>query len=138
MALRYLVMKRFRGLIILAALVVGWLLTERMLYERTVPPRSVTTFAAFARWQPSPRDIEIIQQGGKDYLLALGPGGGLLPSGPSGYVFDRSGRLVDWSSDTGDDPRFQSKWFPTTTSGTHLNIDSAARWIRSGGGSAAG
>jgi hypothetical protein len=34
----------------------------------------------------------------------------LLSSGPSACVFDDTGRLVDWSSDIGDDPRFDEKW----------------------------
>lgn len=31
-------------------------------------------------------------------------------SGPAGYVFDADGRLVDWSSDIGDDPAFDDRW----------------------------
>jgi hypothetical protein len=127
-------MKRFRGIILMVLLIAVWLTAEALMYRRTVPPASVTDFPTFAKWQQSPRDIEVIQQGGTGYLLATGPGGGLLASGPSSYVFDRSGRLVDWSSDIGDDPRFRDKWIPSPQrSGPHLDVDGALRWINAGG-----
>jgi hypothetical protein len=127
-------MKRFRRVIIVALLVVGWVTTERLLRWRTMPPPSVTNFSAFAKWKHTPRDIEVIQQSGADYLLATGTGGGVLPSGPSGYVFDRSGRLVDWSSDIGDDPRFRDKWLPSPQRrGPHFDVDGALKWINEGG-----
>lgn len=123
-------MKRFRVIITVIVLIAVWITTERLMYRRTVPPASVTDFSAFNQWQQSPRDIEVIRQGGTDYLLAMGAGGGLLPSGPSGYVFDRSGRLVDWSSNIGDDPRFRDKWIPASKrSGPHVDVDGAMRWV---------
>lgn len=38
-----------------------------------------------------------------------------LSSGPSAYVFDETGRLVDWTSDMGDDPVFANPWFSPGT-----------------------
>ena len=36
-------------------------------------------------------------------------------SGPASYVFDSSGKLIDWTIDIGDDGRFQAQWpFPQT------------------------
>ena len=102
--------------------------------RRTMVPASVTDFPTFVHWQQSPRDIEVIRQGGADYLLATGRARGLLASGPSGYVFDRAGRLVDWSSDVGDDPRFRDRWIPSSRrSGPHLDVGAALHWINGGG-----
>jgi hypothetical protein len=124
-------MKRFRGTIIFILVVGAWAAAEWLMHRRTVPPTWVTNFSTFAQWQRSPRDIEVIRHDGADYLLATGPGGGLLPSGPSGYVFDCSGRLVDWSSDIGDSSRFQDKWLPTSQRpGPHLDVERALQWLR--------
>ncbi len=135
---RYPAMKRFRGVIIVVLLLAAWITTEWRLHRRTVPPASVTDFSTFAEWQQSPRHIEVIQQRGSGYLFVMGRNSGLLPSGPSGYVFDRSGRLLDWSLDIGDDPRFRDKWIPSSQrSGPHLDVDGARRWIN-GSAAAAG
>src|SRR5262245_38358579 len=59
-------------------------------------------------------------------------GRSLASSGPAVYVFDRSGRLVDWSGDMGDDSRFQQKWLPASgLAGTPLDMDGATKWINS-------
>jgi hypothetical protein len=34
-----------------------------------------------------------------------------LRSGPAQYVFDENGNLIDWTWDSGDDPRFVKKWY---------------------------
>jgi hypothetical protein len=118
----------------IVVLLIGlWLAAERLTLRPTVPPASVATFPAFVEWRRSPRDIEVIRQGGGEYLLATARGGGLLPSGPAGYVFDRSGRLVDWSSDIGDDPRFRDKWVPSSQrTGPHLDVTGARKWLTGG------
>jgi hypothetical protein len=127
-------MKHFHTIIIVVLLLTVWLSTELFLHRQTVPPVSVKDFSTFVMWQKSPRDIEVIHQGDSEYLFVMGRNGGIIPSGPSGYVFDRSGRLLDWSSDIGDDPRFRNKWIPTSQrSGSHLDIDSALRWVQYGG-----
>jgi len=132
-ALRYPAVKRYRGIIVLVLLVATWLTAEWLLQRRTVPPASVTDFASFVHWRQSPRRIEVVQQGGAEYLITTGPAGGVVPSGPSAYVFDRSGRLVDWSSDMGDDPRFRDKWPPTWFGkGRELDRDGALKWIAEG------
>lgn len=47
-----------------------------------------------------------------DYYVAFGPIKALLalPSGPPAYVFDSKGKMIDWSSDIGDDSHFSDKW----------------------------
>jgi hypothetical protein len=131
--------KRYRPIIIFVLLVVTWLTAEWLLKRRTVPPRTVNDLASFLQWRESPRRIEVFERVGNEYLIATGPGGAALPSGPSGYVFDRSGRLVDWSSDMGDDWRFRDKWFPPPAwigKGRALDRDGALKWVAEGGAAA--
>jgi hypothetical protein len=131
-ALRYPALRRFRGIIILLIFVAAYIAAEWLAYRRTVPPRNVNDLVSFTAWRPHTREVEIIRQGETEYLLATAGGGALLPSGPSGYIFDRSGRLVDWSSDIGDDSRFQNKWTPSPRQfGEELDMDSAMKWINS-------
>jgi hypothetical protein len=83
--IRYTNMKRFRGIIVIVLLVAAWIAAECLMYRRTVPPASVADFPTFAKWQQSPRGIEVIQQGGTDHLLAVGPGGGPRGRAPVGF-----------------------------------------------------
>jgi len=41
-----------------------------------------------------------------------------LPSGPSCYVFDSSGKLVDWIPDNGESRDWDNKWGQTGRSAT--------------------
>ena len=134
---RYPAVKRYRTIIFIVLLIVASLATEAWLDRRAAPPAAVTDFASFSRWR-EPRSLEVIQQGGSEYLFATASGGRMLKSGPSGYVFDRSGKLVDYSTDVGDDPRFRDKWIPRWYGkGQQLDADGARRWIE-GGETAAG
>jgi hypothetical protein len=101
-------MKRVRGIIIAGLLIAAWIATERVLYRRTVPRANVRDIDSFLQWRPGTRQFAVLADG--RHLIATGAASSVLPSGPSGYVFDRSGRLVDWSADIGDDPKFDGKW----------------------------
>ncbi|NCC62228.1 MAG: hypothetical protein EOM12_15110 [Verrucomicrobiae bacterium] len=35
-----------------------------------------------------------------------------IPSGPAAYVFDSSGKMIDWSYDVGDDSQYKLNWMP--------------------------
>src|SRR5262245_38358581 len=74
-------MKRFRGLLIVVAIVAAWTIAGRLMHRRAVPPANVTSFATFTKWQRSPRRIRVIERSGIDYLVATGPAGALLPRG---------------------------------------------------------
>ena len=41
-----------------------------------------------------------------------------VPSGPSAYIFDRSGRLVEWCWDIGDNSAFDDKWAAQRSNGS--------------------
>lgn len=56
------------------------------------------------------KSIKMVEFEGNTYtMINLGPMG-FLPSGSAYLVYDANGRLVDRTSDEGDDSRFQRKW----------------------------
>lgn len=68
------------------------------------PPPGVTTLEAFAQSMPPPRHLITATYEGKRIFVWYGELMGLLtiPSGPSCYLFDESGNLIDWQAETGD------------------------------------
>ncbi len=105
-------MKRFRWLIIFALLIGGCFTTEYVSYRRVNPAGRVSTLSDYMAWRPSADQFAAVDINGKQHVIAYGPMSSwlLLSSGPSACVFDDTGRLVDWSSDIGDDPQFDEKW----------------------------
>jgi hypothetical protein len=111
-------MKRFRGLIIFAALIGGCFATEYVTHRRLNPTGRVSSLSEYlawrpsATWSPSAADFAVVDVDGKQHVIAYGPKNSwlLLASGPSAYIFDDTGRLVDWSSDIGDDGEFDRRW----------------------------
>ena len=76
--------------------------------HRLSPPDRVRTFNDLMDWRP-PHLLQRLQHDGRTYVVASGDEC-LIASAPSRYVFDESGRLVDWTHDSGDDGRFQKRW----------------------------
>lgn len=105
-------MKRFRGIIIFAVLIGGCLTTEIVSQRRLRPTGRATTLQEYLAWRPSAEQFSAVDVAGNQHVIAYGPMSSwlLLSSGPSAYVFDGSGRLVDWSSDIGDDSAFDERW----------------------------
>ena len=102
-------MKRFRWVIVILLLIATWIATEWLMYRRTVPPSNVANIDSFLKWRPSTEQFTILASDNR-HLMATGAPSGVLPSGSSAYVFDDSGKLVAWSADIGDDPKFDEKW----------------------------
>ena len=97
---------------LLALVVVAWLACERYHTHISNPTGRATTYAEYRARLPTPRSVEIVRSGGVQYYAAVGP---IKPplvraSGPPMYVFDDSGRMIDWTIDRNDDPRFQKRW----------------------------
>lgn len=105
-------MKRFRWLIIFGVLIGGYFTTEIVSHRRAVPTGRVSTLADYLSWRPSAEQFVAVDVSGQQYVIAYGPAGRwfLMASGPAAYVFDSSGKLVDWSPDIGDDSGFDNKW----------------------------
>jgi hypothetical protein len=78
----------------------------------------------FLKAKRAPQKVERIEKEGQSYLFVTGRMSPLwivtVPSGPPCYVFNASGRLVDWTSDVGDAPYFQEKW-PSSLKRQELN-----------------
>ena len=68
--------------------------------------------------------MSFVDVNGKQHLIAYGPMSSwlLLSSGPSACVFDDTGRLVDWSSDIGDDSQFDERWSAQRWRGTGRSL----------------
>lgn len=122
-------MKRYRWIILAVLLFASWLLAEYLMHRRVVPPKNVTSLQTFLAWRPSTEHFAVTRTDGDEHLIAYGPNGALLPSGPSAYVFDSSGHLVDWSADVGDSPRFDEHWqSQRSRGGPRLSRQEAANW----------
>ena len=71
--------------------------------RRLSPPQGINTLAKFAAVMPSPTRLAIIEEVGEKRVVWIGKTGHWsLASGPPCYVFDRSGELVEWNTETGD------------------------------------
>lgn len=103
----------------------GFTSIEKRLRTRATPPAQVTTLANWMKWQATAEDFYLGPS--ETHLTALGRSATLLPSGPSAYVFDASGQLVDWTADIGDDLTFGTKW-PQKKPIRFLNRTEAVAW----------
>jgi hypothetical protein len=105
-------MKRLRGLVIFTIFIGGCLATEYVSHRRVDPTGRVSNLSEYLAWRPAAEQFAAVDINGKRHVIAYGPMSSwlLLSSGPSAYVFDETGRLVDWSSDIGDDPEFDERW----------------------------
>jgi hypothetical protein len=120
------------GALLLAGLVT-YLVVEWRLIRRTNPPQGVTDIHTFMKWRPETQQFVILQTINGEYLMANGEMRGTLPSGPSAYVFDRSGQLVDWSPDIGDAPAFDQRWQAQRSMGSPstLRASEVKNWMMS-------
>jgi hypothetical protein len=91
--------------LLLVVLVVG---LELWSSRGEVAPESVQTLKAYLDWRADANEF-IQLDGPQPHLAAIGPLVGLVPSGPSVYVFDANGQLVDATRDIGDDPDFANR-----------------------------
>lgn len=121
------VLRRFLGI---AVMMGAWVLAEWRLSQPVVPPSDVTDINSFSRWQRGANSFTV-RTGTDQYFLAVGGFAGILPSGPAISVFDRSGRLLDWTPDSGDSLSFAVKWLSPSVDGcvTRMNRDELSQWM---------
>ena len=99
---------------------VAWMGINVYLRSSTSLPRDVTTFDQYLARMPAPEQVYLVERDGVRYYVFVGP----LPPSPavaSGhprYVFDREGRVVDWTADVGDDTGYIDRWSNATSYGT--------------------
>lgn len=73
-------------------------------YDAKRPPEDARSLEAFAAEMAPPAQLAMIEMDEATYFVWVGKQDRWFPgSGPPGYVFDRSGTLIDYSLDTGDD-----------------------------------
>ena len=101
---------------------------------RAKPPATVQNLEQFLEWQTRLRRAELQDVGGRTFVVMHGPLAGLVPSGPPVYVFDSTGRLVDWTTDSGDDPRFQDQWFGPNRNAREVSAADARQQVARLGG----
>lgn len=95
---------------------------------RAVKPRGATLQAVVTQVPDFLAGCVFTGHGGTEYLAVYGPS---LPTlcfascGPM-YIFDHTGTLLDWTSDFGDDPRFNNRW-PGAFRGRPISRDEVMR-----------
>jgi hypothetical protein len=98
------------GMLLLAA--IAWALTSATIAKSYAPVPEAETFDGFVAYYGQP--FSIIQFDEEHIVATVEvPFWHLVintPSSMPGYVFDRNGKLVDWSPDPGDDSNFQNRW----------------------------
>jgi hypothetical protein len=105
-------MNRWRWCACFLGVYLAWAAACVLIRRSYAPPSDVRTIESFVSHFGQPERVESF---GSDYVVAtlhvpvwqvmLN-----LPSDMPEYVFNRSGDLVDWSYDPGDDPSFQERW----------------------------
>lgn len=97
------------ALILLA--MAAWIGCE-VYHARSSNGNGIATYADYRTSLPTPRAARQLKKDGTEYFAFFGPVSAplALTSGSPAYIFDAKGRLVDWTLDTGGDPRFSSAW----------------------------
>jgi hypothetical protein len=106
----------------------GWVALLKRWWQ-SVQPAGITLPAVLAK-HPQPEERRVFAVEGREYLALFGPVRAFprFPSGPPVYVFDRSGTLVDWTPDEGDDEKFKSRW-PGFYGGRLVTGDEVENWM---------
>ncbi len=107
-----MVMKRWSWCVWFLGVYLAWAAACILIRRSYSPPPDVQTIDSFAKHFGQPERVERF---GSEHIVATlhVPLWHLilnLPSDMPQYVFNRSGGLVDWSPDPGDDPSFQERW----------------------------
>lgn len=82
--------------------------------REVTPPDGVDTYEEWKNIMRPPISADLIEKDSVEYLILrardrFGPL--VLASGPPAYAFDRAGRLVDWTKDSGGPPILGKKYW---------------------------
>ncbi len=108
--------KRWRwavGISILGLLVSSYLQLNAPFAKFNPHRHGVVDWQGFKTWRSDFSIVKIRSIDANQYLVVVlneQPNLWILPSGPSAYVFDRRGKLIDWAADIGDNNVFDEKW----------------------------
>ena len=86
-----------------AVLLGVWVFIGARELQSLAPPPAANTLTTFAEHMPAPRRVAQIDDAGVKKIVWVGDTAmWALTSGPSCYVFDASGNLIEWDVSTGD------------------------------------
>lgn len=124
--------KKYSGVLIFVALIVGYIGLLRFDLLSTRPTEEAATLQGFLNTMPQPDKIHTVEKDGQQFVIVTGKmppfSSVTLPSARPCYVYDNRGKLVIWSSDPGDNSRFQSEWLPLKPLQTLAN-DKVIAWL---------
>ena len=107
-----------------------WIFFARAEQQRLTPPAGVDSLDGFAAVMPAPFQVAVVELGGKSYVVWIG---GLarwsLPSGRACYVFDETGKLVMWDTETGD-AQPSTRFLQAARPDKGVTLDEAVRFVR--------
>lgn len=96
------------------AFIVIIVLEENRVYKSIALPNSTLTLSQFVQKYKKIDKVSICSsQDGNTHILIQGHmvfSFLAIHSGPPLFVFDKCGKLLDWTSDSGDDPVFSNAW----------------------------
>ncbi len=100
-------------MLLLSALV-SYLVASELAYARLKRPDNIDDVLDFYVRFGESHGALVISVDGSDYVEIAGPLPPLwslaIPSSRPAYVFDDTGRFVDWCSDPGDNPSWRQRW----------------------------
>ena len=90
----------------------GWVSVETWGYLRIAPGEDAQHLKEFLKSMPPSEGIYSWQSGASTYLEVVGtlPPWPFVVSGPPIYIFDTTGKLVDWTAQSGEDSAFERRW----------------------------
>ena len=90
----------------------GWIISEIRWARINNPEGKFSNVADYIVHGRQPSRVTKVEKQLKTFFIAFCPMDTWLavPSGPAAYVFDETGKMIQWSRDTGDDARFQKQW----------------------------
>ena len=110
-------MKRPRHLIftvlIIVTVVGSGLALDFYQRNKVALPSNVLTLADFATRMPRPEKVIAFERNGASYFELIGrrrPSFPTVPSGPPAYIFDSTGHIRYWTTDTGDSREYWEDW----------------------------
>jgi hypothetical protein len=112
--------KQFATIAVMCMLPVAYVVAAAAYQSGLAPAPDVKTYAQLkAQGVPLTRAVRVTNPP-KHFIVFGNAALWTLPSGPPAYLFDESGRLVDFTCDVGDSATFQNEY--NVYSGTEVGI----------------
>ncbi len=100
-------------------------------FRRYYPPRGTTTVDQLAACHPQTFKFALVEQGGSPYIVWIGEWSGAIASGAPVYVFDNTGKLVDYAGDAGEsDNKFVLELYIAAIHAPGITAEEAVTYCR--------